>query len=423
MTRWRRACVRLAAALLVCAAAPCFAGTVGGAGGAGVAGSAAARERAAVDRVGGARSAATLRVGPTRAIRSLAEAARRARDGDVIEVDPGEYRAPSAVWTQNDLLIRGPRAQPGDAPRAVMVADGASAEGKAIWVVRGGRVRIEDIEFRGARVAAGNGAGIRYERGQLTVERCAFFDNEMGILTAGSEQMTLTIRDSAFGAAPRHAGLLHHLLYVGAIGRFELVGSRLGNGYRGHLVKSRARENHVRYNLLVDGDEGSASYELEFPDGGLAYVVGNVIGQSRNSDNAAIVAYGAEHPRWPRNGLYLAHNTLLNPKPSGIPLKTWPSHFADGFELWLINNLVVGYGLLPLPESGRQAGNRTLAPGELIVDHGLPLRLRRDVVAPQTGVGAGEINGIDLSPAEEFSFPLGRRPRVGGPPASPGAFQ
>lgn len=413
MTRWRRGGLRtlgcLAAALFVSALLPDL--------------GEAAQSAAVGDRGEDVRRAATLRVGPTRAIRSLGEAAGRARDGDVIEIDPGEYRAPSAVWTQNDLLIRGPRGAHGTPARAVMIADGASAEGKAIWVVRGGRVRIEDIEFRGARVASGNGAAIRFERGELVIERGAFFDNEMGILTAGSEQMTLTIRDSEFGAAPRHAGLLHHLLYVGAIGRFELVGSRLGNGYRGHLVKSRARENHVRYNLLVDGDEGSASYELEFPDGGLAYVVGNVIGQSRNSDNTAIVAYGAEYPRWPRNGLYLAHNTLLNPMPSGMPLKTWPSHLPDGFELWLINNLVVGYGRLPVPGAGRQAGNRTLAPGELIVDHGLPIRPRPDVAVPGSSVGAGAINGVDLTPAEEFSFPLGRRPRVGGPPASPGAFQ
>lgn len=107
----------------------------------------------------GERVVATLRVGPTRAIRTLGEAARRARDGEVIEIDAGEYRAPSAVWTQNDLLIRGLRDPRGMAPRVVLIADGASAEGKAIWVVRGGRVRIEDIEFRGARVASGNGAG------------------------------------------------------------------------------------------------------------------------------------------------------------------------------------------------------------------------------------------------------------------------
>ena len=44
--------------------------------------------------------------------------------------------------------------------------------------------RIENIEFRGVRVADRNGAGIRFETGRLHVLRCAFFDNENGLLAA-----------------------------------------------------------------------------------------------------------------------------------------------------------------------------------------------------------------------------------------------
>ena len=48
-----------------------------------------------------------------------------------------------------------------------MIGDGRSGEDKAIWVVRGGNVRIENIEFRGARAADGKGAAIRFEKGLL----------------------------------------------------------------------------------------------------------------------------------------------------------------------------------------------------------------------------------------------------------------
>src|SRR5574343_1705821 len=249
--------------------------------------------------------AATMIVGPGERVATISEAARLARDGEVIEIRPGTYRGEPAVWTQNNLTIRGAGERP------VMLADGKSAEGKAIWVVRGGKVWIENIEFRGARVADLNGAGIRFEKGSLTVRGCAFFDNEMGILTASAPDL-LEVIDSEFGDAPRHKGSLHHLLYVGTIGKFILRGSRFSNGYLGHLVKSRARENHILYNMLVDGAGGQASYELEFPNGGIAYVIGNTIGQSAGTDNPSIVAYGAEGPRWPENALYFAHNTLIN---------------------------------------------------------------------------------------------------------------
>ena len=106
----------------------------------------------------------------------------------------------------------------------------------------------------------------------------------MGILTGNSPDLTLEISDSEFADAARHQVDLHHLLYVGAIGRFVLTGSRFSNGYRGHLVKSRARENYVRYNLLADGTGGRASYELELANGGTAYVVGNVFQKSDTAD-------------------------------------------------------------------------------------------------------------------------------------------
>lgn len=357
-----------------------------------------------------------LRVGPGEKIATVTEAAKLARDGDIVDIAPGEYRRQPAIWTQDKLTIRG-QGHP------VMIADGASAEDKAIWVVKGGAIRIEDIEFRGARVPEGNGAGIRFEKGQLTIERCGFFDNEMGILTANSPALTLEIRDSQFGQAPKYDGTLHHLLYVGRIGKLTLTGSRFQQGYRGHLVKSRARENHVFYNLLYDGPQGQASYELEFPEGGLAYVVGNIIEQSERTDNPAIVAYGAEGGSWPENGLYLAHNTLINDYSSGSFLKTWLDKLPADTEIWAINNLTVGYGLLPTPPRGRFEGNQNVARGTLTNHGGLPIKLTAQ--SPLRGMARlpGRARDIDLMPTAEFTFPAGTRPIQPGSVVTAGAYQ
>ncbi|MFT3850057.1 MAG: hypothetical protein QM739_15700 [Propionivibrio sp.] len=359
----------------------------------------------------------SLIVGPQEKITTVTEAARLAKDGEVVEIRSGDYRAQPAVWTQNNLTIRG------SGKRPVMLADGKDAEGKAIWVVRGDNVRIENIEFRGARVADFNGAGIRFERGHLVVDRCGFFDNETGILTANQPDMTLAVSDSEFGAAPETGGALHHLLYVGGIARFELTGSRFERGYIGHLVKSRARENHVRYNFLVDGENGSASYELEFPNGGLAYVVGNIIGQSAKTENPAIVSYGAEGPRWPDNALYMAHNTLINDYPAGDFLKIWSEKFPGGVEAWVINNLAIGYGDLNKPAHGRFEGNALAQLRDMQSYGGAPARL--GVGSPLRGSARipGQANGIDLLPDREFVFPAGTRPVSPGSSLAPGALQ
>ncbi len=366
---------------------------------------------------GEASSPATMFVGSQEKITTITEAAKLAHDGQVIEIRPGDYRGQPAVWTQRNLVIRGTGARP------VMIADGKNAEGKAIWVVRGGNVRIENIEFRGARVPSGNGAGIRFEAGHLVVHRCAFYDNEMGILTGNLAEMSLEISDSTFASAPHHEDQALHLLYVGAIGRFKLSGSRFENGYGGHLVKSRAAENDVRYNMLVDGPEGHASYELEFPNGGIAYVIGNVIGQSVGTGNSDIISFGAEGARWPDNALFLAHNTVINDFHGGTFLKVWADKFPNNIETWVINNMTVGYGDLFRSAHGRLEGNRPAERRDLIAYGGMALRLNSSSPLRGSVRIPGEARGVNLMPTAEFTFPVGTRPIHPGSSLAPGALQ
>lgn len=388
-------------------------GTASASGGVG----AGPEKKVAPARTASAKHPRTIRVGPGEAVATIEQAARMAGDGDLVEILSGEYRRQPVVWTQRKLTIRGLGQRP------VMVADGASAEGKAIWVIRNGDVTIENIAFRGARVADGNGAGIRFEKGHLHLRRCAFVDNEMGLLTGNAGDATLEIADSEFAEAPRHAGDLHHLLYVGAIGRFTLTGSRLQQGYRGHLVKSRARENHVAYNLIHDGPEGSASYELEFPNGGIAFVIGNVIGQGARTDNRTIVAYGAEGPRWPENGLYLIHNTLVNDHVSTDFLHAWTEKLPAGTEVWAINNLTVGFGTFAPTFRGRFEGNRSTTRAELADYGGLPLKLVGHSPLRGTAGLPGSVRGVSLLPVAEFTWPVGTRPLSTPAALAPGAFQ
>ncbi len=359
----------------------------------------------------------TIVVGPHEQVTSIKEAARIARDGDTIEIRSGEYRQQAVVWTQNRLTIRGTGKRP------LLIADGDSAEGKALWVVRNAEMSIENIEFRGVRVPSGNGAGIRFERGHLKVVRCAFFDNEMGILTSNFGDMVLEVEDSEFGEAPKHAGMLHHLLYAGAIARLSVSGSRFQQGYRGHLIKSRARESSIMYNLIVDGADGSASYELEFPNGGVAWVIGNVIGQSATTDNPELISYGAEGQRWPDNALYLAHNTLIDDKPDGRFLRVWIDRLPPQTEVWAINNLLVGRGTFTPQAPGRYDGNRIVERSLLVDAHAPAYGLPSNSPLRGTARPPGFVRGQSLAPSAEFRLPAGKHPLLAGKPLSPGALQ
>lgn len=357
--------------------------------------------------------ASILRVGPGEAFATIAEAARQARSGDTVLIAAGEYRGDVAVWTQARLDIRA------TGSGAVLLADGRSAEGKAIWVVRGGDIRIDNIEFRGARVADGNGAGIRFERGRLTVHNCRFIDNQNGILTANDANAELIIRDSVFGPAIAQDTPLPHLLYVGRIASLDVRGSHFRDGHRGHLVKSRARASTIRYNLIADGPEGQASYAIDLPNGGRAEVVGNIVAQNERSANPALIAFGAEGQPWPHSHLLLAHNTLLGGRPLGAwLLRVWEERLPADSSTTLLNNLAVGSALYAVPPGTRSAGNaqvpatafdlRTL---QLDPRH-LPRQMRP---APAAGDPA--------RPTAAFVPPAGRRTLPADAPLPPGAAQ
>jgi hypothetical protein len=61
----------------------------------------------------------------------------------------------------------------------------APPNGKGILVAQG-NVTIENLSFSGATVGDANGAGIRYEGGNLVVIDSYFHDNQMNLLAANN---------------------------------------------------------------------------------------------------------------------------------------------------------------------------------------------------------------------------------------------
>jgi hypothetical protein len=290
------------------------------------------------------------RVGMGQAVWRIADALRLAGDGDTVEIEPGNYPGDVAVILQRRLHIVGL----GDG--AVLQAKGLHAEGKAIWVVRNGDIRIDNITFTGCRVPSGNGAGIRFEKGRLRLQRCRFSDNQMGLLSGNDDTSELDIDDCDFSDAPVNPDSLPHLLYVGRIGRFSLRGSRLQRGHQGHLLKCRARQSVIAGNRLDDGLLGEASYEIDLPNGGIALVEGNTLVQSPRSQNPVMLAYGAESRAWDRNSLTLRGNTFINHLgPNGVFVRVWADRLPADTPVRSSGNRYLGAGSLQLGPQGESS--------------------------------------------------------------------
>ena len=297
----------------------------------------------AEEQTGGPR---TWRVGPDRSLTVPSEAAAVARDGDTVLLDAGTYVGDVATWTQDDLTLRGVGG------RAHLKADGESAQGKAIWVVAGDDTVVDRIEFSGATVPDGNGAGIRQEGAGLTVLRSWFHHNQDGILTGADPASDIVIRRSRFFRNGGGDGYTHNI-YVGAVRSLTVTGSYLWGADVGHELKSRAARNTIVGNRITDAG-ATASYSIDLPNGGRSLIAGNTIIQGPNSENSTLVSYGAEGFTHDSRLLWVVNNTFVNRRSTGTFVG-----LAEGGRAHLRNNLLVGPGdLTNLPGVAARANRR-----------------------------------------------------------------
>jgi hypothetical protein len=362
--------------------------------------------------IGKAGGPPSLRVGTRHALKTIAQAARVATPGATIEVDAGDYIADVAVWNQDDVTVRAVGG------RVRLLAQGAAVERKGIWVVRANRMQAEGFDFEGAAVPDRNGAGIRLESGSLLVRDCKFAYNEMGLLTNHDPRCTLDVQNCEFAYNQRPDGHNHNL-YVGRIARLTVTGSYFHHAHIGHLLKSRAAVSQIFYNRITDEADGTGSYELEFPNGGQAYVVGNLIAQSTRTQNRHLISFGAEGYRWPRNALHLVHNTLVNPLPLGGRFL----RVATGANaLQAFNNLLVGPGMLEAAGPGDYRDNFPAQPEDFAQAGAFDYRLKQGSRLAGRANDPGWADGQSLRQEREYVHPRSTR-ALDGTAHNPGAMQ
>jgi len=197
-------------------------------------------------------------------------------------------------------------AEPGAA-----VFDGRTCEGKAALVLRGRGAEVSGLVFENMRVADFNGAGIRLEKGDLTVAQSWFRDSQQGILAADDVNARIVIDRSTFtrlGTCDGPGGCAHSL-YIGDYGHLRVTRSRFEEGRGGHYVKSRAVRSDIASSSFDDSRGQATNYMIDLPEGAVGQISNNWFVQGRDKENySAFIAVAAEGETHPSAGLSIVAN-------------------------------------------------------------------------------------------------------------------
>jgi Right handed beta helix region len=235
---------------------------------------------------------------------SLQQAVDAIGEGEgTIIIAPGTYRQ-CAIQKAGVIAFRA--SVPGQT-----IFDSATCEGKAALVLRGDASSVDGIIFQNIRVPDANGAGIRLEKGDLTVTRAIFRNSEQGILTAEDRAGSVSIDQSTFSGLGRcDRGLsCAHSIYVGEYGSLTVTNSRFERGNGGHYVKSRAARISVTDNAFDDTRGKETNYMIDLPNGAVGSIARNVFVQGASKENySAFITVAPEGRQQSSVGLSISAN-------------------------------------------------------------------------------------------------------------------
>ena len=385
-------------------------------------------------------NATVWNVGPARTYTLPSQVRLLVQDGDTIYIDGGIYANDATKWINKNLKFIGLGT---GASRTILQYTGDIPNGKGIFVFETpgtcDNPYLENIVFDGAQVSdanGGNGAGIRCQANNITVNKCKFTNCQNGILEGNVSITTsnVIIQNSEFQNNgyqlqndPTYSGFEHNI-YISASADTLMVENCYFHHPRGQAnsLKTRAQRSYILYNLIDEEATGYGSWELNIAQGGLNVIIGNVIIQGSSGANHGIIGYDAATNVL--EDFYFTNNTVINKYAGNITFfNTIPASGINTFKIY--NNIfasVTGAGNSIFGSNtpgALDSSNNKIAGNYLTFGFANPSAndyylTAAAITAINLGTGAGNTNtSFSLTPAsmyQSFNSALLPRTIIGG---------
>ncbi len=285
---------------------------------------------------------------------SIQEAFDAAKDGDTVTILPGVWQE-GATIKANNLTIEGDGAH----------LKNITVGGKATFVIQGDNTTVRGLEVSGMQVGDGNGAAIRQEGKNLTLEGVYFHDGQQGILM-NNHTGTCIIKNSKFERLG-HGGRAHGI-YINWIDELIVMGCTfLSSKGQGHEIKSRAAKTTIE-NSVVASLDGNDSRLIDIPNGGEIVIRNNVLQmgpQTANNDAIGInlEQRGGMEFHWSVNTILIEGNIIISDRGGSndrlLHYRDWED---NGYPTpVLVGNTVVGFSAGQVPEGNLWYASRVAA--------------------------------------------------------------
>jgi hypothetical protein len=355
---------------------------------------------------------AELTVGSGKMYAKPSLAAAAANNGDTISIDAGTYTDDVCTWTKSNLILRGVGGM-----AHLAVSFNVVAGGKAIWVLSGSNTTVQNIEFSGAAIpgdgstGSKNAAGIRLDGTTLTITGCYFHDNQNGILCGANASSDIVIENSEFAYNGEGDGYTHNL-YIGAVRNLTFRWNYSHHTKVGHNLKTRALANYIIGNRIMDEAAGTSSFVVDVPQGGLTYLIGNLIQQGNASSNhSVIINYAEEGAVNPSQHLYVCNNTIVNDY-TGAGGTTSLNIAATTTVARVENNIFLGQGTAIGGTATSNLHNLVTTTSPLVNRANFDYHLAAASAAIDAAADPGRSEGQALLPTSQYVHPKGSLTRT-----------